>query len=176
MNESFTFITVAPKSMFVPARFKLPDRRSLSIPGNQTRVSVLPMRDRGLSRQIERHTLAAHEVRHRRGSDRFHFCLDIFPAGSERRPRDTVLGERTRRGFRRVCRTPEQLSKAKVLLVNDECGGLRAELPNPHLPGHRGNGVARSGYTGFRVRLYRLHPSQPDANARPDPEPAGQSG
>lgn len=58
----------------------------------------------------------------------------------------------------------------------DECGGVRAELANAHLPGHRGNGASRGRHAGLRVRVHRLYIAQPDPNPRPDPESARQPG
>lgn len=87
-----------------------------------------------------------------------------------------VIDKHTRRGFSlSLYGHQKALSKAKVE-SRDECGGVRAELPDPHLPGHRRSGAARGGHPGLRVRLHRFHPSEPNANSRPDPEPVGQPG
>lgn len=58
----------------------------------------------------------------------------------------------------------------------DECGGVRAELADAHLPGHGGSGAARGRHAGLRVRVHRLYAAQPDPNAGPDPESARQPG
>lgn len=62
-----------------------------------------------------------------------------------------------------------------------ERGSVRPQLADPHLPGHGGGRAARRGHAGLRVRVHRLHPSQPDPNpararaggARPGPRRSG---
>ncbi len=68
------------------------------------------------------------------------------------------------------------VKRRPVKSEKDECGGVRAELADAHLPGHGGNGAARGRHAGLRVRVYRLHAAQPDPNSRPDPESTRQPG
>lgn len=68
--------------------------------------------------------------------------------------------------------------KADLTGVGDkhERRGVRAELADSHLPGHGGSGAAWSRHAGLGVRVYRLHPAEPDPNSRPNPESARQPG
>lgn len=60
--------------------------------------------------------------------------------------------------------------------LHHECRGVRAELPDSHVPGHGGDRAAGSGHPGLRVRLHRFHPAESDPDPRADPESAGQPG